>query len=69
MRRPTLSSPTAGRIGRATGRTSERGWVAVRQLIGYGLYEGEEAFQLLEEIYADWRQLEEKLRKLWGLNG
>jgi len=31
--------------------------VALRQLIGYDRYESEEAFQLLEEIYADWRLL------------
>jgi len=35
----------------------QKNWVAVRQLIGYDRYEGEEAFRLLEEIYADWRLL------------
>lgn len=35
----------------------QKNWVAVRQLIGYERYQSEEAFQLLEEIYADWRLL------------
>jgi hypothetical protein len=35
----------------------QKNWVAVRQLIGYDRYEGEEAFRLFEAIYADWRLL------------
>ena len=35
----------------------QKNWVAVRQLVGYDRYEGEEAFRLLGEIYRDWRLL------------
>ena len=35
----------------------QKNWVAVRQLIGYARYEGDEAYRLLGEIYTDWRML------------
>jgi len=35
----------------------QKNWVAVRQLIGYDRYEGDEEAVLLKEVYRDWRLL------------